>query len=605
MTRVLVAALVALVALAACGGGGPSKVARLLEGQGEVQAEHAGKTAAAPNGQPFYLGDAARTGPGAWARLELRGGAVVRLGADTVVRFVAGGARLERGEAGAEAGAITIDTEAGAAEIEAGGVLRATSGDRGVRFEVVVGRAIIQRGEGPVALEPGGGLVVAIGGAVVERIGPRAAEPAPPPPPPPPPPPATLTATVRGRGVTARTGTAAPRPLAEGAVTLAEGDVVKLPKRARLELGRGADAVTATGPAELVIGGPDGPLVTARTGTTRVQARDAALAVAVPGGTMVVQVGGEAAIAIGRRDASAAVERGEVLLDGTVSDATAHAGEVGLLTHAGAASVPDPAPTTIDVAIPAGAGAIIHDPGKKVAVRVDFGSACDGAGGVLEAGARRIGGKDGAAFFAGAGTTRYRVRCDGGGTRSGSVRVAGDTGAAPVARGGAASSVNDFEADGHRYQVSYQNRIPPITLRWSEASGPTTLRLQPASGPARTFTATGPHVLATGTLDEGSYTFTIASGKRTSPLTTLRIAFDNAAPTAQITAPPARAEWSDPLTVTGVTVEGWSVEVDGKAPDRDGSGRFRAQVATAGKNVIAIRLAHPQHGVHYYLRRRK
>ena len=165
---------------------------------------------------------------------------------------------------------------------------------------------------------------------------------------------------------------------------------------------------------------------------------------------------------------------------------------------------------------------------------------------------------------------------------------------------------DSLEADGHKYGVSYQNRIPQIVIGWSEAKGASTLKLQPAKGAPQSFTSpTGTHTLAPGTLPEGSYTFYVVSGNRTSPPSTLRIDFDNAAPTAQITAPPPRADWSDPVVVTGVTAEGWKVLVDGKAPDLDGSGRFRAAVPTAGKDVIAIRLAHPEHGVHYYLRRRR
>ncbi len=611
----LVALIAVAVAIAGIGCGDPAAtpVARLLEGQGLVQAEHGGKTAAAPNGQPFFLGDAARTGPDAWARLELRGGAVVRLGGDTVVRFVAGGARLETGEASAEATAVTVITEAGAAQIEAGGVLRARGDRGGVRFEVVVGSAVIQRDGGPVTLVPGGGLIVAIGGAVIEQLdAPAVTPPEPPAPVPvvaPPPAATTIAATVRGRGATARTGTAAPRALAAGEVSLAEGDAVKLPRGASLELARGADRATAIGPAELTIGGLTGPILTARTGSAKVSARDAEVAVAVPGGTIVTRVGGDAGLAIGRAETTARVERGDVVLDGDTSDATARAGETGVLGRGGAASVRDPVPTTIDVSLPPGEAAVIHDPGRKVAVRIDFATAC-ATGGTLELAddrgsfrsPRRIGGQDHAAFFAAAGANRYRLRCDGGATRSGSVRVAGDTGAAPVVR---TAGTNEIETDGRKNLVTYQNRLPQITVRWSEAKGASTLKVQPAAGAARTFTATGAHVLAPGTLGEGSYTVTITAGNRTSPSTTVRIAFDNAAPTAQITAPPARADWADPLTVTGVTVEGWSVQVDGQPADRDGSGRFRAEVATAGKHAFAIRLAHPQHGVHYYLRRRK
>ncbi|HVV88592.1 MAG TPA: hypothetical protein VHE35_36360, partial [Kofleriaceae bacterium] len=130
-----------------------SPVARLLEGQGSVEREHGGRSAAAPNGEPFVLGDAALTGPSAWARLRLRGGTVLRLGADARVRFVSAGARLEVGDAIAEEAPVTIITEAGPAILERGGVLRASGRPGATRFEVVVGRAQLQRPDGDVTLE--------------------------------------------------------------------------------------------------------------------------------------------------------------------------------------------------------------------------------------------------------------------------------------------------------------------------------------------------------------------------------------------------------------------------------------------------------------------
>lgn len=605
--------LVALVVVAgACKGKPTPPVATLAEGQGAVSCEHAGKEAAAPLGQPFVLGDAARTGAGAWARLQLRGGPVLRLGADSLVRFVAAGTRLERGEAGAEAQEVRLITEAGPAIIAPGGTVRASSTAAGVRFEVTVGRAVIQRDDGAVTLDPGGHLTVAIGGAIVEKTEAAAAAPPPPTPPPPTPPPAAaaaLAVTVGGKGVTASTGGAPGRPLATGGA-LADGDVIKVPKKASITITRGDATATAVGPAELTVGGADGALVTPTAGTTTVAAKGADVRVALPGGAMIATVDTVAAITPGRAESVARVERGAVTVDGDVSDASAAAGETGVLARTGEATVRDPAPTTVDVEVAAGEGATVHDPGKKVAVQLDFARLCGGPGTVELADGkgsfktpRKTGGKERARFFATGGVTRYRVRCDSGDTKAGSVRVAGDTGAAAVVR---TPPQNILEADGHKYGVSYQNRIPQIVIGWSEAKGASTLKLQPAKGAPQSFTSpTGTHTLAPGTLPEGSYTFYVVSGNRTSPPSTLRIDFDNAAPTAQITAPPPRADWSDPVVVTGVTAEGWKVLVDGKAPDLDGSGRFRAAVPTAGKDVIAIRLAHPEHGVHYYLRRRR
>ncbi len=606
--------LTVLVAFVACGRG-PSPVARLVEGQGTVEREHTHRVASAPNGQPFVVGDAALTGDDAWARLRLRGGSIVRLGADSRVRFVAAGAQLELGDALAEDAPVTIFTEAGAAIIERGGVLRAIAGDGSTRYQVVIGRAVIQRDDGPVTLEPGGGLVVAVGGAILERIAPRPTTP------PPPPLPAPVTATtmaalITGRGVTQRVGAGPWQPLAAGEAALAPGTVIKLTRGAGLALARGDvhgdDRAVITGPAEVTIGdAARGPLATAASGRARLQARAGELAIAVPGGLIITRAGGGAQVDVGRADSRARVERGEVLLDGTVSDATAAAGETGVLDRSGAASVRDRTPAVIDVAVAVGEHAVIHDPGREVAVRVDYRDACAAPDATLEvadatgsfADPRRIGGAGSAALFAHAGTTRFRVRCaDGSIARPGSLRVVGDTGAAAVVR---TPPKNVVETDGRRYAVTYQSRLPDLELGWSEAPDASTLHVQAATGPELTFLATGPHHLTSGTLDDGRYTVWITAGARSSPRTSLTLAFDNAAPTAQITAPPPRAAWTDPLTVRGVTALGWSVAVEGQPAAVDASGRFRADVAIGTKRVIAIRLAHPEHGVHYYLRRRE
>jgi hypothetical protein len=497
--RAIIVQLVWSIALvAACGGKKAAPVADLLEGQGAVEREHGRAKAAAPNGQPFVLGDAAHTGAGAWARLKLRGGTVLRLGADTRVRFLTAGARLERGDAIAEDAPITILTEAGTAIIERGGVLRATERDGATRVEVVVGRAQLSGLDGDVTLEAGGGIVVAVGGAILERIG------------------------------------APPRDAGPGGA----GD------------------------------------------------RDAG-----PGGVEAVL------------DAGVADDGGDGDGDGDGDGG----GDAGLDDATAATSVP--APASIDVALGAGERAVIHDPTGEVGVRVGIGDACAGAAGAIVelADARgsfvRARRTSGGAFVARAGTTRFRVRCPDGRTgRAGALRVARDSGAAAVVR---TAPRNVIEADGRRYDITYQNRMPDLDVTWSEATGTTTLHLLGPDGSERTATATGAHRLASGTLDDGRYRLWLTAGARSSPRSTLTIAFDNALPAAQIIAPPPRAAWSDPLTVRGVTVEGWTVAVDGRPAARDGGGRFHADVAVGDRRVIAIRLAHPLHGVHYYLRRRE
>ncbi len=608
-------ALAIVVALVGCGTSAVAPVAELVEGQGTVEREHAGAWAAAPHGQPFVVGDAVRTGSAAWARLRVRGGGVVRMGADTLLRFAAGGARLEVGEAEAEELAFTIETEAGPAQVEPGGRLRAERGPGGLRFQVTVGRAVIMGVDGPIPLGGGQGLVVAIGGAIIERIEPVAPGPAPPPIVDAAPPPAavtTATAHVKGKGVTARVGTGPWRTLPAGPATLAPGETVKLPRGATLELARGADRATVTGPAELDLGTADGPVATARSGTVRVVARGGELALAVPGGVIVTR-GGEAAVAITRAVARVRVERGEAGLTGRRGEAVVRVGETGLVKADGSVEVRDPVPTTTDVELALGESATIHDPSRRVAVKVGFGTACAGEGALELADARgsfgdprRFGGGGVAAFFVGASGVRYRLRCtDGKTAKQGSIAVRGDTGAAPIVKDAARSKINQVDLDGRNYSIGYQNRLPAVTVRWSGApSSGGVLHVASARG-ERTFAGGASVELAAGEIAEGRHEMWMTGGARTSPRTVVRIAFDNAAPTAQIWSPAPGAVWGDSVAVAGVTVEGWTVAVDGVAVPTDAAGRFRVNLEVVGKREFAIRLAHPQHGVHYYVRRRK
>jgi hypothetical protein len=53
-----------------------------------------------------------------------------------------------------------------------------------------------------------------------------------------------------------------------------------------------------------------------------------------------------------------------------------------------------------------------------------------------------------------------------------------------------------------------------------------------------------------------------------------------------------------------MALPGWAVSVAGRELAQDGQQRFSAEVAApADASSLAIRFAHPQRGVHYYLRR--
>jgi hypothetical protein len=57
--------------------------------------------------------------------------------------------------------------------------------------------------------------------------------------------------------------------------------------------------------------------------------------------------------------------------------------------------------------------------------------------------------------------------------------------------------------------------------------------------------------------------------------------------------------------VHGAVLPGWSAAVEEIAIPIDKQRRFTAKVGAPSGRALAIRLSHPQRGVHYYLRRQK
>jgi hypothetical protein len=148
-------------------------------------------------------------------------------------------------------------------------------------------------------------------------------------------------------------------------------------------------------------------------------------------------------------------------------------------------------------------------------------------------------------------------------------------------------------------------------MRWPRApqGAKTSAHVETAKGPTQVFGATDAAAASAGALAEGSYRFWFevdGDPSTRSPDTTLRVAFDNAAPAAELQLPVEGKAAPGTVPVAGVAVEGASISVDGAAMPLDSAFRFRGEV-TAGagsppNRSIAVRIAHPVHGVHYYLR---
>ena len=91
-------------------------------------------------------------------------------------------------------------------------------------------------------------------------------------------------------------------------------------------------------------------------------------------------------------------------------------------------------------------------------------------------------------------------------------------------------------------------------------------------------------------------------------VSTLIIDFDNTAPQVYIQSPPpiSSKPWEAQIRVRGALMPGWTAASSGVDLPVDKQRRFNGTVdKPEGTTTLAIRLAHPQRGVHYYLRRGK
>ncbi|MDQ3038131.1 MAG: hypothetical protein M3Y87_37410, partial [Myxococcota bacterium] len=296
-----------------------------------------------------------------------------------------------------------------------------------------------------------------------------------------------------------------------------------------------------------------------------------------------------------------------------------HVGESGSLSRDGTWS-PDGGggPAHALVIIPAGESAAIHDPRPPTAIGIALQETCD-LGASVAIGARDEEGgvyaERVARVSVAAGLHRYSVRCvQADGSLSeiaarGRLRVLRDSGRARLPRRPPTTIV---DTDGRRYTVLYQHHLPEIRVRWAGAPPARRHRLRVRSGTAepRTIELTeARHAFASGQLGEGVHELTLeafpeGAAPVASPPTTIRIEFDNAAPTATLSSPADRSfARGATVRIEGVALEGWSVRAGDRELALDPQHRFAGEVATdAARRGVAVRLAHPERGVHYYVR---
>ena len=286
-------------------------------------------------------------------------------------------------------------------------------------------------------------------------------------------------------------------------------------------------------------------------------------------------------------------------------------------TTAAAAPAPAPAasrapPTSFDVSLPAGESAIIHGQQTPLVIRLAVATPLPrrwqrhlerGRQGRPPAGR----GPDQALFTVASGNWSYRYECERQELRRGTLTVRRDAGTERLPR---VAPANVIEADGRRYTVLYQNRLPSLTFSWPDAPA------RPRLHAARRDQGTDPPLPgerpppAAGLGRPGRrHLPVVVRGQRGqgSRRTTVTVRFDNAAVTAQVETPRdgVRITPGDEIEVAGVAIEGSTVAVGAAPLDVDEQGRFRGKVTppAANERSIAIRLAHPKSGVHYYVRR--
>lgn len=637
----MVAAAVLVVGLVGCKSCRSSAVvARLGELQGtaarELAAKH-GEWTPAGSGSTFELGDAVRTDAATNAKVTLEAGGALKLGPNTTVRFVRGttpattSVGVETGEAEIEAGGsgLGIETTIGSARLEAGSRVQITANTANTGYLVLVGRALIEGDGGTKTIEAGERFSVSTGAALIEPAAPKdaAVEAAAPPAPAADAAadaPALLGTQVEVHGSGVRTATSDKGPLVAlpaGSAQLQDGARLVVPEGASVELSRGAERAVVVGAADVSIGAAGGPLLQARSGRVTLTSPTAGTRVDVPGGSILLVSAGpgnvQAQVIVDGKSARVVSNQGKLELRGRAGAATVGAGETGSLDSRGVATKEEEAqPSAADVTVTGKESPVIHSPRGNAAVRIRFDHACPGDA-VVEVSAGTTthstfarGGAPSAIVGLLAGAYKYAVRCvgdSGPAQQTGVLRILRDSGAARLAR---IPPANVIDSDGRRYSVLYQNLLPQIRFQWPQApaGSPVSLRLERTKGQLDTYPATSGAVdLPAGTLHDGIYRFWFeVTGKATtrSPETTLKISFDNAAPAAEIHEPADGQPSAATIHVSGVAIEGATVSVAETALPLDPQLRFDGDVPgpPAGDRSLAIRIAHPAHGVHYYLR---
>ncbi len=628
-TAATIATTVTSALLASACNDKPTVLAELVQVAGLVHrsgAEHKKDTIddwrEAKLGTRFYLGDAVRTGDGE-AQLQLGGRSHLGMEPHTILRFGRPGEggqddiALELGSIEISGGEYQFDL--GEISVEQNGSVRVTAakGKDGSQVELLVGRASIRTSGGePTPLDLG--VVVAFSDIQIRslRADARPAEPAPD---------AGIDASpgdtalasavsieVNGVVEQRQAGEGAWQPVPKGTKTIEPGTQVRV-TRGKAMLDNGAVAVQLEKGGGAAVGTELGLSLESGTATVKV-APEKAGQVALPGGALIVTAqprGASSEVVVGGRESRIRATGGASSLVGQDARLEMRRGESAMLARTGSIRVLVAVPRNHDVAINAGDNATIHDGRGVAAVQFRFGESCP-QGGVIELSQSASfrtpslsGGESSANLMVSSGSYHYRLRCEEGGrdgraVERGRLSVVRDSGKRPLPE---APPPFQLDADGRTYRVGYQGAIPTMNVVWKGASGGGfTLRLARAGRDQSFASSTPSYAIPGNKLSEGTYTVWFEKAGSRSKVSTLIIDFDNTAPAIYIDEPDDGEGWGGEVAVEGAVLPGWTPSIDGVLLPLDRQRRFRATVpAPAG--ALAIRVSHPQRGVHYYLRR--
>lgn len=604
----------------------PSYIAELTKADGPVERQEGeGAWSEAAVGAKYYWGDAARTADGP-AELKLGGAAIIKMEKYTKLRF---GNKNGSQKIAVELGQIELrgtgkyGLDLGDVQLDKDGAVRITArqgktstiellvgkaqvtGEKGNTMDLVIG-AVLDLDVGPVVVEtPVDAGVDAVEDAAVDA-GAIAED---------------GTIEVVGKKAEIQMpGSTKWDPLPAGGGKIVPGATIRLGAGTTAKLVSGGVTLSLAGGSRMKIGSDLLLGLELGVGTASVPASVQGK-VGVPGGTVNLNgtgaSGAKARLDVNARgETKVSVLEGGVKLMGTAPGAELElkTGEAANMAKAGNIQQKAKIPDYYDISVVVGAESLItiHDPRGSTAVRFSYPGKCPNVGTIeMDTDARfrtaRItAGKDGANILAeaNAGAYSYRLTCGGGPVAQGKLIVKRDAGTRPLPK---TPPVNPIDADGRTYRISYQSLVPDVKIK-VPGNQPGNYKLHIATGGVdEVVESKKPTITVSGKqLKEATYTYYVEKdGVKADKVSTLIIDFDQTAPQVYISDPPNGKPFGAEVKVAGAVLPGWTAKVEGtEVPVHPTTRRFNATVGPPqGANALAIRLAHPQRGIHYYLRR--